>query len=220
MSHKFFTWTKGDRRNAAEALRSGGVLPTPDECIAIHGLDGARNDKGKSHRKPLPLDLSQSTDSPSKHSRRTSDSIALQSAAVQSATSLLAVMNEVLRSPHIAGHLSAQYCAPPAHGRPRSHTVPSTPLVEAPFVEPVELHGSLIADKDSTVSLRQCFDGNNETSAKLTTNGSVGPTIVRPQTSPHESTFLFAHHEVPPSKSLIPSSSLAPTAQSSPQLGA
>ncbi|KAH9828428.1 hypothetical protein Tdes44962_MAKER09311 [Teratosphaeria destructans] len=218
MSHKFFTWTKGDRRNAADALRAGGVLRPPDECIAIYGLDGARSSKDKSRRKPLPLDLSQSTNSPAKHSRRTSDSIALQSAAVQSATSLLAVMNEVLRSPHVAGHLSAQYCAPPAAGRPRSHTAPSTPLVEAPFVEPVELHGSRVADKDSTVSLRRSFDGNNDIFARLTTNGVIGPTIVRPHTSPHEeSTSVLAHHEPPPSQSFRPSSSLAPPAQSSPQ---
>lgn len=45
MSSKFFTWTKGDRRNAAETLHSGGVVPIPAECITIHGMDYARNAK-------------------------------------------------------------------------------------------------------------------------------------------------------------------------------
>lgn len=39
MSSKFFTWTKGDRKHAAEALRSGGVVPIPVECISFKGLD-------------------------------------------------------------------------------------------------------------------------------------------------------------------------------------
>ena len=43
MSSKFFTWTKGDRRSAAEALRSNGlVVPIPAECISIKGMDYAR----------------------------------------------------------------------------------------------------------------------------------------------------------------------------------
>lgn len=45
MSSKFFTWTKGDRHNAADALRSGRVVPIPVECITIKGMDYARTEK-------------------------------------------------------------------------------------------------------------------------------------------------------------------------------
>jgi hypothetical protein len=45
MTSKYFTWTKGDRRNATEALRSGVVVPIPIECISIKGLDYARTSK-------------------------------------------------------------------------------------------------------------------------------------------------------------------------------
>ena len=49
MGSKFFTWTKGDRRNASEALRSGGVVPLPVECIKIKGMDYARSEKVSQH---------------------------------------------------------------------------------------------------------------------------------------------------------------------------
>lgn len=45
MANKFFTWTKGDRRNAPETLHSGGVVPIPAECITIHGMDYARSSR-------------------------------------------------------------------------------------------------------------------------------------------------------------------------------
>lgn len=46
MSNRFFsTWTKGDRRNAAEALRANGVVPIPVECISIKGLEYSRTSK-------------------------------------------------------------------------------------------------------------------------------------------------------------------------------
>ncbi|TKA67879.1 hypothetical protein B0A55_09702 [Friedmanniomyces simplex] len=46
------------------------------------------------------------------------------------------------------------------YGRPRSRTAPSTPLVEAPGMEPVELPGSLLAGKSSIMSLHQSIDGS------------------------------------------------------------
>ena len=55
----------------------------------------------------------------------------------------MAVMNDMLRSPPLSAHLSAQHgfseLAPPMYGRPRSRTAPPTPMVEAPAMEPAEL---------------------------------------------------------------------------------
>lgn len=45
MGSKFFTWTKGDKRNAPESLRSAGIVPIPAECISIKGMDYGRNVK-------------------------------------------------------------------------------------------------------------------------------------------------------------------------------
>lgn len=45
MSSKFFTWTKGDRRNAQEALQTGGVVPIPVECLKIKGMEYGRSAK-------------------------------------------------------------------------------------------------------------------------------------------------------------------------------
>lgn len=55
MSSKFFTWTKGDRRNATEALQSGGVVPIPVECLKIKGMDYARS--AKVRELPPPMEL-------------------------------------------------------------------------------------------------------------------------------------------------------------------
>nr|POE48811.1 hypothetical protein CFP56_38908 [Quercus suber] len=45
MSSKFWTWSKGDPRakEAAEALRAGGVVAIPVDCITITGMDHARH---------------------------------------------------------------------------------------------------------------------------------------------------------------------------------
>lgn len=59
MTSKFFTWTKGDRRNATEALQSGGVVPIPVECLKIKGMDYARssNVRDRLHQAILQLRL-------------------------------------------------------------------------------------------------------------------------------------------------------------------
>ena len=44
-SSRFFTWTKGDRSNAAEVLKPGRIVPIPIECIALKGMDYSRREK-------------------------------------------------------------------------------------------------------------------------------------------------------------------------------
>lgn len=137
--------------------------------------------------------LDHSPEPASKHSSRTNESIALHSAAVQSATSLMCVMNDMLRSPHLSAHLNAQHRSVglvPMHGRPRSHTAPSTPLVEAPCIEPVELPGSLLIGNMSLTSLHNSVDGNTIEPFAHPGNGNAiyGATIKRPHSSPQEAT--------------------------------
>ncbi|KAF2481993.1 hypothetical protein BDY17DRAFT_325493 [Neohortaea acidophila] len=149
---KFFTWTKGDRRNAVEALRSGKVVPIPIECISIKGLDYAQAEKlmGHKRRRPPPLLLGDSPDSSGKDASSSNDSLALQHAAVRSATSLMTVMNDVLRSPPMSAYLAAPtspwFGLPPSLQRPRAHTAPSTPLCEAPVMDIAELPGLMAVE--------------------------------------------------------------------------
>lgn len=120
----------------------------------------------------------------------------LQTEVVKSATNLISVMNDVLRSPHLSAHLSAHQtfpgCLPsPGYGRPRSHTAPPTPLVEAPHMDPVELPGSLLLDNLPT-SLHQSIDGKGAPRYKPPSTHTAGLDIERPHTSPQASTHPLA----------------------------
>lgn len=79
------------------------------------------------------------------HDQRIDDQTTLQDAAVKSATSLIAVVNDMLRSPLASARLPPPSSTlAPSFGRPRSRTAPSTPLVEAPSQHTlVELPGSI-----------------------------------------------------------------------------
>lgn len=122
-------------------------------------------------------------------------SIALQDAAVQSATSLMAVMNDMLRSPHVSAHLHKRSTSlQPMHGRPRSHTAPSTPLAEASFPDPVELPGCPPHQR-LRASLEQAADGKSITTPATASNASIGHSIERPHTSPQESVHPFIQKE-------------------------
>ncbi|KAM3422035.1 hypothetical protein BST61_g2411 [Cercospora zeina] len=135
---KFFTWTKGDRKHGSD-----GMVQIPVECIEIKGMSYGRNARGsrKKRRKPLPLSFS---DTRSDYSAQSHDSFILHEAAVQSATSLIAAMSDMLKSPHFNGGPASSELRPP-QGRLRAHTAPptpATPLVEAPHPDPVELPGT------------------------------------------------------------------------------
>ncbi|KAK5716787.1 hypothetical protein LTR15_009680 [Elasticomyces elasticus] len=104
----------------------------------------------------------------------------------------MAVVNDMLQSPQVAAHLSAQQerNLTPMYGRPRSHTAPCTPLVEAPCAEPAELPGSLVAGQKSMASLRQVADGTYEyASEQASSNLYLGAEILRPRSSPQQPTY-------------------------------
>lgn len=132
----------------------------------------------------------------SKHSSRTTESILLQDAAVQSATNLMVAMNDMLRSPQLSAHLQQRASGlTPMHNRPRSHTAPSTPLVEAPQIEIAELPGSLLTDRPSKKSLRHSTDGRaGHQPTQLSSKALYGAMIERPHSSPQELTHnVFGH---------------------------
>lgn len=102
----------------------------------------------------------------------------------------MAVMNDMLRSPQLSAHISSQHRSEslPMYARPRSHTAPSTPLVEAPMQEPVELPGSQPLNlKKSHLSLPY----NTRNASEPTLSGPYNPaclgaSLIRPHSSPQE----------------------------------
>ena len=134
----------------------------------------------------MPLSFHQSPQPDSRqHSSRTNESIALHDAAVKSATSLMAVVNDMLQSPPVSAHLSTRHYSlglSPMYGRPRSHTAPPTPLVEAPGMEPVELSASPLAEKPSQIPLH---------SPSYQVSQLIHPevSIVRPHSSPQDRSY-------------------------------
>lgn len=120
------------------------------------------------------MKLEQSSEDSSSYDQQSDESTALQDAAVKSATSLIAVVNDMLRSPPPSARLPPQQSSlAPNHGRPRSRTAPSTPLVEAPArPAPVELPGSF-PDRPRA-SYHHSFDG------KTRTRTSQGPRHEQP----------------------------------------
>jgi hypothetical protein len=140
-------------------------------------------DLQSSRRRPIPLKLEQSPDD----ERQSDDSTALQDAAVKSATSLIAVVNDMLRSPPPSARLPPRPSSlAPTYGRPRSRTAPSTPLVEAPAQPaPVELPGSF-PDRPRA-SYHQSFDG------KLKTRMSQGPRHEQPCKSARRPSHPWLH---------------------------
>ena len=147
-------------------------------------------EQGKNNRKPLPLPLDHQAYATPAHSSRTSGSIALHDAAVQSATSLMAVMNDMLRSPQLSAHISSSQQSDygSTYARPRSHTAPSTPLVEAPSREPAELPGSLpLGYKKSHSSLPHMAKNSSDTALVRSHDvSSYGHEIIRPHSSPQD----------------------------------
>ncbi|KAF2501443.1 hypothetical protein BU16DRAFT_522417 [Lophium mytilinum] len=141
MASKFFTWTKGDRRAAAEAHRTGGLLPLATDFPDAHNNSSfATSSSQNAHARPQLQGLL-SPSSCDAHGQCLAPASALHNAAlssVSSASNLLAVVNEMLRSPALTG--SACPRSPlhkPLPGRPRSISLPPTPDI-------VELPGSLL----------------------------------------------------------------------------
>ncbi|UJO23322.1 uncharacterized protein CLAFUR5_12676 [Fulvia fulva] len=179
---KFWTWNGSrDRKHDLNGLPS---LPAD---FTTRGMEHGRGRRGsKMTRKPLPLQFHQGVEPQSRSSSRSNDTIALHDAAIKSATNLMAVMSDCLNSPQLSAHLlSAQQhsaCLKPMYGRPRSRTAPSTPLVEAPYKEPVELEGSTPIWTQSAT--RQSLDAY-----RAQHNTTIGQSIIRPHSSPQDISY-------------------------------
>lgn len=145
----------------------------------------------------------------------------LHDAAVKSATSLITVMNDMLRSPHLSAHLTSSQIHPAGFTtdqcRSRAYTAPSTPLVDIPAMDPVELPGSLPEDRKTYLSLDQSRDGGNYILPHC-----LGEKIVRPRSSPQESTYALPNRRGRMSvesfyrdATFLPSSQISPRSKSS-----
>ena len=105
-------------------------------------------------------------------------------------------MNDMLRSPHVSAHLHKRSTSlQPMHGRPRSHTAPSTPLAEASFSDPVELPGCPPLDRHLRASLEHAADGKSMKTLASASHASMGHSIERPHTSPQESAHPLIQKE-------------------------
>jgi hypothetical protein len=131
----------------------------------------------------------------------------------------MTVINDMLRSPPLSAHIFAQHhpdTLKPMHGRPRSRTVPSTPLVEAPMVEPVELAGSFPLEKKPSMAH---FSMDGKRHAYLLTqspaSASFGASIIRPHSSPQEATHPIL--DDPNATRLSPRSKLLSPGSASPR---
>ena len=134
-------------------------------------------------------------------------------------------MNDMLRSPQLSAHMTRQIRSAgltPMHGRPRSRTAPSTPLVEAPSALPVELPGCLPMDRKPYLSLRESADGKlAHVLVQSPGSAALGAAIARPHSSPQEQTHPLRSHphasieSASHSPCLPPPPKLSPRSQSS-----
>ncbi|KAF2263517.1 hypothetical protein CC78DRAFT_271311 [Lojkania enalia] len=150
---KFFSWSKGRQSTAEPYHRTGGLLPI-DTSVGDTGKEPYFLQDGKDtskpiRRRPVDLNLTIPPDWNSHHVCLTPTSAHHNAALVNSASNLLAVVNDMLRSPA----LSATFCPrsaaihKPLPSRPRSVSLPSTPNV------PVELPGSILQENQGFPSL-------------------------------------------------------------------
>lgn len=120
---------------------------------------------------------------------------------MQSATSLLAVINDCLKSPPLSAHFQSSQphsVRQPLHGRPRSRTAPSTPMAEAPSgsqTSPVELPGSMPVVRRSHAS-HQSMDSRalRNIMTGPANSAAYGQSIERPHSSPQETTYQLPSH--------------------------
>ena len=130
-------------------------------------------------------------------------------------------MNDMLRSPPLSAHLFAQNhpdALQPMHGRPRSRTVPSTPLVEAPMGEPVELPGSFPLEKKQSMA-HFSLDGTRQAYifTQPSAYASSGASIIRPHSSPQEATHPISHDPNESTPRISPRSKLLSPSDASPR---
>lgn len=219
MASKFFTWSKGDRRPANDAIHASGVVPIPVECLTFRGLEFTKptkvctasfvvqpgmdirppsaarmfrsNSRAQNGKKdnliPSPLNItSPSTLGPTAHGLSPNATF-LHDAYMESATNLLTAVNDILRTPHLSSHsTNSVQLKLPMHGRPRSHTAPPTPVVEAAtYLEPVELSASTTIDLDERAKSRDSLQGLRPPPLSILSNQEkAGLALERPHSSP------------------------------------
>ncbi|KAF2201518.1 hypothetical protein GQ43DRAFT_471704 [Delitschia confertaspora ATCC 74209] len=150
MASKFFSWSKGDRRQRTGLFPVDGLHPldngigdTYKECYVIG------DSTPRPQRRPRPPNIT--IPDYNNHSYLFTPGSALHHAAlhsVSSASHLLAVVNDMLRSPALAaGACPRSGVHKPLPGRPRSISLPATPDLP-------ELPGSLLLDNQGLPSPR------------------------------------------------------------------
>ncbi|KAF2018372.1 hypothetical protein BU24DRAFT_491344 [Aaosphaeria arxii CBS 175.79] len=150
-SKKFFSWSKN--RSPSEPYHRTGGLLTIDTSVGDKGKEPgpavpSKNTPRNGRRRPPNLNLTIPRGYNGHLNCLTPASARHNAAFVNSATNLLAVVNDMLRSPALSASLCPRSAEihKPLPSRPRSVSLPSTPDL------PVELPGSILLDNQGLPS--------------------------------------------------------------------
>ncbi|KAF2000477.1 hypothetical protein P154DRAFT_576153 [Amniculicola lignicola CBS 123094] len=150
---KFFSWSKSRSSTAAEYYRTGGLLAIDSLTVGDSDKEAFLANEEKSttrsgRPRPPNLNLTIPTDWNAHHPCLSAASAHHNAALVNSASNLLAVVNDMLRSPALGATLCPQSASihKPLPSRPRSVSLPSSPNL------PVELPGSILLENQGLPS--------------------------------------------------------------------
>ncbi|KAF2679079.1 hypothetical protein K458DRAFT_422507 [Lentithecium fluviatile CBS 122367] len=143
---KFFSWSKGRQSSTEPYHRTGGLLPIDtsvgDEGKEVVLVGDLESTFGPGRRRPPNLTIVPPDYKSDSRSFLSPASAQQYAALSKSASNLLAVVDDMLRSPAAGATLCSRTPASlhkPLPSRPRSMSLPSTP-------EPVELPGSILLE--------------------------------------------------------------------------
>ncbi|KAF2242024.1 hypothetical protein BU26DRAFT_163920 [Trematosphaeria pertusa] len=144
---KFFSWSKGRHSTSEPYHRTGGLLPI-DTSVGDAGRETlsaieAKSSPSSGRRRPPNLTIIPPDYNKNHLSCLTPASAHHNAALVHSASNLLAVVNDMLRSPALSATVCPRSSASihkPLPSRPRSVSLPSTPDL------PAELPGSILLE--------------------------------------------------------------------------
>ncbi|KAF2870981.1 hypothetical protein BDV95DRAFT_573005 [Massariosphaeria phaeospora] len=139
---KFFSWSKGRQPDAGPYHRTGGLLAI-DTSVGDTGKEAVlAHDPKAGRRRPPNLNLTIPQDYQHHRTCLTPASARQNAVLVNSASNLLAVFNDLLRSPPSSATVCPGSASihKPLPSRPRSMSLPSTPDL------PAELPGSLLLE--------------------------------------------------------------------------
>ncbi|KAF2470306.1 uncharacterized protein BDR25DRAFT_343082 [Lindgomyces ingoldianus] len=207
---KFFSWSKG-RQSASEPYHRTGGLLAIDTGVGDTGKEAylavdAKNTPRPGRHRPPNLTIIPDYGN---HHTCLSPSSALQNAALfNSASNLLAVVNDMLRSPA----LSATACPrsaeihKPLPSRPRSISLPSTPEL------PVELPGSILLENQGFPSPPVAGAATRSTMRSVRSGNSLSSSAAGPKTPSK------AHAGVPRHKKSLSETNIQRRSKSKPNL--